>query len=509
MKNIKKYLFWLLIPILGVSCTDLEDMSYDAKSTNTPSQAGAAGDPAALLTGTYNQLNGVSGQAGIYALMEHSSDEMMGPTRGTDWSDFGIWRQLHLHAWDPTHNFVFESWNLLNIAQLRASQVINSSAASAQQKAEARFLRAFTWFYLVDLFGQVPYRKNLDDPNEIPSVYNRSEATDEILKEIDLALPALPSYGGTGYIRATKEAAHFLRAKVYLNKAVYTSANAAGPYTFNNADMAKVIESVDFLEASGFALNDSYFDNFSWTNDSSKEIVFGVKNDVGNSNANVHFRYFMTTHYNQRPSGWNGFTTVADFYNKWTDPNDERKGRAYPGMTDVIGLRAGFLEGQQFDGAGNKLKDRGGNDLIFTKNVDLLYSDEKMGIRVIKYLANPANLDNPGNDFIHFRFADALLMKAEAMLRSGNNAGALTLVNQLRTIRKAAPLASVDLDKLLDERGFELYWEGWRRHDQVRFGKFLQGWQGKTAESPAHVVLFPIPQRAMDTNPNLKQNPGY
>jgi hypothetical protein len=513
MKNIKKYLLWLIIPAIGAGCTDLEDVALDANSFRSPSQAGAAGDPAALLTGAYNQLNGMSAQGGIYALMEHSSDEMMGPTRGTDWSDFGIWRQLHLHAWDPTHNFMFESWNLLNIGQLRATQVIESVNATPAQKAEARFLRAFTWFYLVDLFGQVPVRLQLDNPDEIPSVLTRAQATDRILEELELAIPDLPAMNqdGATYSRATKQAAQFLKAKVYLNKAVYTAGNPAGPYTFDNGDMQQVIQSVDAITNSGaFSLADDYFQNFSWTNSTdSREIVFGVVNEVGSSVANVHFRYFMTTHYNQKPSGWNGFTTVADFYNKWTDPTDERKGKAIPGMTDQIGLRAGFLEGQQYDAAGNPLQDRGGNPLVFTKEVDLLYSNERMGVRVIKYLPNPANLDNPGNDYIHFRYADALLMKAEAMLRSGDAGGALAIVNDIRVKRKAAPLSSLTEDLLLDERGFELYWEGWRRHDQIRFGKFLQAWDGKPQPSDPGKVLFPIPQRAMDTNPNLQQNIGY
>jgi hypothetical protein len=99
-------------------------------------------------------------------------------------------------------------------------------------------------------------------------------------------------------------------------------------------------------------------------------------------------------------------------------------------------------------------------------------------------------------------------MKAEALLRKGDNAGALALVNALRTARSAKPLASINEAGMLDERGRELYWEGIRRVDQVRFGTFAGTWSFKTVTDPSR-VLFPIPQQALDSNPNLRQNPGY
>ena len=99
-------------------------------------------------------------------------------------------------------------------------------------------------------------------------------------------------------------------------------------------------------------------------------------------------------------------------------------------------------------------------------------------------------------------------MKAEALLRTGNAAGGLAIVNQIRTARGATPLASLTADNLLDERGRELYWEGWRRNDLIRFGKFLNAWQEKAA-STSERLLFPIPNEQLAVNPNLTQNPGY
>ncbi len=101
-----------------------------------------------------------------------------------------------------------------------------------------------------------------------------------------------------------------------------------------------------------------------------------------------------------------------------------------------------------------------------------------------------------------------MLMKAEAQLRSNNAAGGLLLVNQIRVKRRATPLTVLDLNALLDERGREMYWEGWRRQDLIRFGKFLQPWKEKPTDNPRY-LLFPIPNEQLAVNPNLVQNPGY
>lgn len=508
MKNTKYYFSLLLVhALITFGCTDLEDKAEDAIATNSPIEAGAL-DPATTLQGTYSRLNSLTDQANVYALMEHPSDEMMGPTRGTDWSDFGTWRQLHQHTWDASHNQIFAAWDQLNTGALRATQTILLSGNNTI-KAEASFLRAFFTFYVVDLFGKVPVRLELNNPNEIPKVLTRSEAVEYMIDDLEFAVANLPSVGASSHGKATKEAAQFLLAKIYLNKPVYTAADPAGPYTFTAADMQKVIEYCDLVISSGqFELTD-YWTNFMWENSTeSNEIIFGIENTSGSPVGNVRNRYYMTTHYNQQPSGWNGFTTVAEFYDKWNDGGDIRKGAAIPGVTNVIGIRAGFLEGQQFKGDGTPLTDRGGNPLIFTEDVDLLYSNERQGVRVIKYIPQPGNLDNPGTDYIFFRFADVLLMKAEGQFRSGNTSGALALINELRTERGASPLSAVTEQAILDERGFELYWEGWRRNDQIRFGTFLNAWQEKP-ETASTAVLFPIPQRAVDTNPNLQQNNGY
>ncbi|MDJ1484243.1 RagB/SusD family nutrient uptake outer membrane protein [Cytophagaceae bacterium YF14B1] len=498
-----------------VGCTNLEDKVLDRP---TQSSAGSNLDPVSLLNGVYAQLNPLVSQENVYAMEEHTSDEMMGPTRGTDWDDFGTWRRLHQHTWDANHNQVTNAWDVVNTGVFRATEVIAAAEDGSVIEAQARFLRAFFMFYVVDLYGQAPFREASDGFEVNPKVLSRSEATDFIIQDLETALPTLPALGsGTNATpgRATKEAAQFLLAKVYLNRAVYKQnpEQPAGPYTFAAADMNKVIEYTNAIINSGkFELEPQgqYFDNFHWDNTTlSKELVFVIQQEKGAPVADVRSRYYMTLHYNQTPSGWNGFTTLADFYGSF-EAQDERIGGAYPGMTDKLGYNAGFLVGQQKGPSGANLQDRGGNPLVFSPTVNLLYSDEKVGIRVIKYLPEPGNIDQGGHDYVFFRYADALLMNAEATLRGGTGGSpAVDLVNQVRNARGLSNLSSVTEADLLKERGHELYWEGWRRNDLIRFGTFLEPFDQKPTTSPAHVVVFPIPQRALDTNPNLKQNFGY
>lgn len=145
--------------LIVAACTDLKDEDEDAIGVEviegTPTEIS---DPAAALTGVYTQLDDLRGAGSTFALMEHSSDELMGPTRGTDWSDFGVWRQLHAHTWDPSHTEVLDAWNQLNEGVFSATQIVEASNATIEQKAEARFLRALFAFYVMDLFGQVPFR---------------------------------------------------------------------------------------------------------------------------------------------------------------------------------------------------------------------------------------------------------------------------------------------------------------------------------------------------------------
>ena len=504
-----KYFKLLLasLVLIGLSaCTDLKE---ELKDTLTEEQALELGDPAAILRATYLGFrNPYQDQSFFWALQTHTADEAMGPTRGPDWDDNGAWRVLHNHTWTATNARSAQTFNEILQIVFNATDVLNFEP-TAQQAAEALFLRAYAIFSIADLYGQVPLRQpgeNLLNPSK---VLTATEALDQVITDVNAIMDDLPD--GPANV-ANKDAAKVLLMKAYLNYGTF--ADRTNP-SFPGPDMQVVMDLADDIIGSGkYSLSETdtaYFDNFAPTNDLlSTENIFTAENEGGVTSGNVRSRWFCGLHYNQNPSGWNGFCTIADFYDKF-DQNDWRLGMDYPGSTDVGGVRAGFLEGQQYDGDGNELDDRKGNKLVFSKDVALINTGDDLeitGIRVVKYPVDYNNGDNVDNDYVYYRYADVLLMKAEALLRSGNEPDARAIVNDLRSKRGLGDLATLTEDNLLDERGFELYWEGHRRTDLIRFGKFLEPWNEKPASDQAR-LLFPIPAAQLAVNPNLKQNPGY
>ena len=516
--NINNLLVLASIAVLCVtSCTKLD---VKLKDPNSIPASTTGGPPAAsTLSKVYEQLNQLVGQGNWFAMQEHTTDELMGPTRGTDWDDFGTWRKLHLHTWDGAHNQINDTWNGLNGALFQTTLLAETS--SGQTQAEAKFLRAYFSYIVCDLYGQVQHRPATAAVADLPDVYTRSQAIDFIISELEAIIPTLPAFTTATRNKATKEAAQFLLAKAYLNKAVFKqdSEAPAGPFVFAPADMNKVISLSNAIAANtNLSIDNSYWDNFVWDNGAkSSENIFVRQNSQG---INMVWATCMGNHYSMPPDGWNGFTTLADFYNSF-GTGDDRKSASIPGFTNLTGRNAGFLIGQQ-RGPDNKtignpindLKDRSGNPLIFTPNVSLFFSTESKGIRTNKYPLNPAEMNGGGwgstNEFPFFRLADVRLMKAEAIVRGGTDAETpLAIVNSIRSKRNATALASVTLPVILAERGRELYLEGWRRNDLIRFGKFNDPVDQRPDASAGTKVVFPIPNIALSSNPNLKQNAGY
>lgn len=493
--------------VAASSCTKLEEKLND----NVPLTGGTV-NVNALLKATYDATRGpFQDQARLWCTQEHTSDEACGPTRGGDWDDNGIWRTLSRHTWDADHAFLRDTYGDLGRVIFNATDLLRFSPTPVQA-AEARFLRAYATLCMLDGWDQCPYREPGSSPLEAPKVRKGIAALDFIIAELTAAIPDLPTGPAN---RANKNAARAMLMKCYLNKGVYT--NRAAP-TFAAADMNQVISLADQLIGSGsYSLTNNYFDNFAPTNDAlSTENIFTFQNIGGAESGNVRSRWFCTLHYNQNPSGWNGFTTLADFYNKF-DAGDVRRSTSYPGVTNVSGIRPGFLVGQQFNQAGVALNDRKGNPLAFTPAVSLKETGNNLevtGIRVVKYPPDYASGDNSNNDYVVYRYADVLLMKAEAILRGGTATAvapttAVAAVNMVRSRAGLANAASIDLNGLIDERGREFYWEGMRRTDLVRFGKFLNPTSLRTAASNSKYLMFPIPNQQLAVNPNLTQNPGY
>jgi starch-binding outer membrane protein, SusD/RagB family len=520
----KSLLTIIVISLFTVSCTKLDE-NLNGQLTADQVSGGGTANTAALLSGIYDNIRGTfQDQAGVYALWEMTTDELIGPTRGGDWDDNGAWRVLHAHKFDPDHIRVREVFSALGGVMYSATDILRFSP-TPQQAAEARMLRAFAEFMMLDGWGQVPYREPGESATVVPRVRKGVEALDYIISELNAVIPTLPTGPAT---KANQNAAKVLLMKCYLNKGAY--ANRAAP-AFDAADMTKVIALADQVIGSGsFTFRPVYFDAFAPNNATiGTENIWTQANIGGTSSANLRSRWHSTMHYNQNPSGWNGFTTLSDFYNKF-EATDKRRGINYPYTSPgapanpANAVNVGLLRGQQYDmTTGAALKDRTGAPLAFTDAVKIIERGtnlEVTGIRAYKYpidfqYDNNGNIDN---DYVYFRLGDVLLMKAEAILRGGTgatNAGAygttaLAIVNSLRThpSRNASALASVTLDQLLDERGREMYLESWRKQDLIRFGKYLLPWQEKAA-SDAKYLLFPIPNGQAAANPNLVQNPGY
>jgi starch-binding outer membrane protein, SusD/RagB family len=544
MKN--KILMLSGLVLLGtISCTKLEQklqssIIVNPSSGNTPA-------PAAVLNGTYNDMNDlIHGVGGLLNLECNTSDESLVPTRGGDWDDNGDWRVMHQHAWNATRGAIIGAFNGLGKTSSDALSTL-AFKPSPVQADEANFLLSLAQFYYLDLFGQVPYREvaNFNSIDAAP-VYQPKEAVDAIVARLNgiITRNILPNNKG----RANINAAKFLLMKVLLNKGAFLNKTAPA---FDNADMAQVIILGTEIMGAGFSLNPTYFNNFGPDNaTTSTEAIWAWPNDgtssIGGLNSgNTNQRWMNTFHYNSwnKPgviggAGWNGFSTVADFYNMFeghgdgtpatvidTTKDQRIGGRFFPGVTNISGIRPGMLAGQQYNADGTKQKDRQGTDLAFTPAVNAIETDgkslERTGIRVIKYPPDYSNYNsgNQRNQFQIFRYADVVLMVAEAKMRlsTPDAAGALALVNQLRTVRGATPWTAMTLadpsnvanpNTLLAERGRELYWENWRRQDLIRFGVFLVPWALKTNTDPKELV-FPIPSDQLIANPNLKQNAGY
>lgn len=512
----RKILFFILIAYTIWNCSKLDE-KFQGDLTADQIGNDSNTNTAALLEGVYNSM-GWPFTSGFqtYALSGITTDEAIVPTRGANWDDNGMWRTLHQHRWNADHILVKETFNGLGGMVYAATDLLRFNP-TPQQQAEARFLRAFAMYWLLDLYDQAPYREPGDNVVQSAEVRKGIEALNYIISEINAIAADLPDVPAG---RANKDAAKVLLMKCYLNKGVY--ANRANP-AFSAEDMNTVIALADEIINSGkYSFSPQYFDNFAPDNTNiGTENIFTRLNNTPNNL--LFFTWLAVLHYSQ--GGVNGWATTDSFYQNF-EPADKRRGIAYdyPGGPPNPGRRVnvGFLVGQQYDWETDEpLQDGTSAPLIFTpdvKSIETGLNLELTGIRPLKYARDNVNPWSPDNDFVFFRFPDVLLMKAEAILRGGTptTAGsygntALSIVNAIRTdsSRNATHLNHLDLNNLLDERGRELWWEGYRRNDLIRFGKFLQPFQEKDYESAAKYLLFPIPNEQLAVNPNLEQNPGY
>jgi starch-binding outer membrane protein, SusD/RagB family len=516
-KELKRRLFIpaLTMGLIFLSSCDLEISPSDSILTDESTAFAGVESPAAALDALYNNLSGqMATQEELYSMSEVTTDEQLVPTRGTDWGDNGVWRTLHAHTWGPTHRDVVNLWNNKNGAVLRATEIIDPlSESPADIVAQAKFMRAYNMWLVMDAYGQVPFRQATDDQSVVATVMTRAEAYDFIVQDLTDAIAGLPPSDpfSSNKTRAVKATARWLLAKVKLNANVYKGAYGAN-------DLQDVVDLVDEIEAEGYGLTAGYFEIFQGPTFENSDVIWNVPADVGT-------KMWNSLHYNQAHTGnggggWNGFTTLAEFYDTFEGPptneigngQEERRGYVHTAAStnaDNQGFGYGFQLGQMYgwrDGAAVALQNRTGQPLAFTRELPgLIGNNEVTGIRLLKY--SPAN-GAFTSGYVLARFADAHLMRAEAMMR-GAGGDALAEVNELRALREnTSPLASLDEATMLAERGRELYLEMVRRNDMVRFGAFKNAWEFKEA-GDGHTDLFPIPSNALLSNPNLVQNPGY
>ena len=527
--NLKKGITLIVLSLLVWSCNlEIEETDSVFADESSGVFIGVENIEGSL-TNIYDNISGEAGdQANLYALTEVTTDELLVPTRGTDWGDNGVWRTLHTHTWDATHAHLLTVWNQKNSAVLRATEVIETEGVGAEQAASAKFARAYNMWIVMDFFGQVPFRNPTDGIEVIPSVMTREDAYGFVLKDLTEAIEGLPAGNpsATDKTAPNKATARLFLAKLKLNAHIYK-----GKGTSETADLDDVIKQVDSIESDGYGLTGigSYFNVFVGGGDNANvdnnDLIWHVTKGANSGNRMWNGLHYNQGHTGNGGGGWNGFTTLSEFYDLFEGPSDtnvkggtqeERRGFAQTMAStnaDNQGFGFGFQLGQMYgwkDGSAVALKDRSESPLAFTRELPgLTGNNEKTGIRVLKY--SPANgAFTPG--VVMARFADAHLMRAEAMLRKGDDAGSLTEVNELRGMRENTPnLTALNEQELLDERARELYTEGWRRNDLIRFGKFTKNWQFKDEGSvdDANKNLFPIPASALLSNPGLTQNPGY
>ena len=428
------------------------------------------------------------------------------------WND-GTIKDLHYQNWTPGNEFIRTMYDRIMYQISLANEFIrqtsedklNERGVDASLKteinayrAEARFLRALSYYHALDFYRNVPFVTDEDIVGAFLPQQTNAEALFEYIKtELETIEPELAAPGQNEYGRANKAAVWMLLAKLYMNAEVYIG---QAHYSDARIQVEKVINS------NQYQLEGNYQHLFMADNHLSNEIIYSIQSDGLRTQAwgGSTFMVHAPIGGKMKPldygvgSGWAGVRTTPSFVEK------------FPGMENSSdGREMFFTEGQTLEIA-NISKFSDGYAIPKYKNID------RNG--------NPgSDPDFPDTDFPMFRLADAYLMYAEAFLRNGggSESPAVGYINELRereygNVSGNITGAQLNLDFILDERARELYWECHRRTDLIRFGQFstngIWSWKGKVQSGTTTEYYrdwFPIPTSDLSANPNLQQNPGY
>jgi len=368
-----------------------------------------------------------------------------------------------------------------------------------QLLAEARFLRAFAYYQGMDCFGKFGLLTEKDKINgPAPAEANRQQLFNYIVNELNEIKSVLPNKNEYG--RASGATASMLLAKLYLNAEVYIGQSK---YTECITELNKVI-------ASGYSLAPNYLLNTSGNNSSSPELIFTLNADREQTRGFGNTTYIVNGSYTADAINVN-YGVTADGSGAWGGHRcTPRLYSLFGNLATTTDKRALFQTQSPFT-----------YDMTDIRKFTNGYPTTKF--RNAPTIGTAVATKFSDVDFPVFRLADAYLMYTEAVLRGGSGGSigqALTYVNQIRTRAGLDALGSssvITLDYILDERARELYYEGHRRQDLIRFGKFtgstyLWPWKGGVKDGtgiPSYYNVFPVPLDALNANPNLKQNPGY
>lgn len=513
------------------SCTDLSETLYDRISADETELTGK--DLITIIAPAYSSLREVYwGWNGMFDIYEESSDLIVTPVRiGIGWGDLYV--EMHKHSWGATIDHgevlwarVYGGINACNKAAYQIEQLQEVDDKDAVL-AELRALRAYYYYILLDNFRNVPVVTEFIVPaGFLPEQKSGQEVYDFVEDELLAAIPLLSEESGEStYGRFTKWAAKMTLAKLYLNSEVYVETDR-----YDDA-LAQVN---DIISGTGnFSLLGTYKGNFSIANDKSNtEEIFSIPYSRDYTKEFRSYYQFKTLHplsaatFNM-PEPWGGSCGIPQFIDTY-DEDDAR-------------LKNCWLGGPQVTAAGVPIM-RGGEQFEYTNYMTSVDgAEDNEGFRFVKYEIEIGLGQSGDNDVPLFRYADALMIKAECLLRKGEEEEAAAIVTSIRqrafvdapekaTVTGADLLGGstyqygeyaegeiTDLEgghdiqygRFLDELAWEFVGEHHRRQDLIRFGVYTtKSWLTHKPNGD-YRKIFPIPQSQRDTNGNLEQNPGY
>lgn len=491
-----------LILLIGSACTELDEEVYEKIPTDEYPENDA--QVANLATEVYSRLRPLADDEGWWFLaQEISSDELVGPTRGSDWYDGGKWQEMHLHDWSDDHEGVNRMWDVFWSGITTANQTLDMMKKLPQTEEieakmnEVEVMRSFYYYLLIDNYGDAPYLTTAEDAPEKPYKITREAIFDSLVTTVEENLPTLKKQDSK--YMATRYMAYALLAKLYLNAEVYT-----GTPQWEKA--SAYCDSI--IEEGPYVLENNVSAPFMASNENSSEIIFSIPYDEDNFQGfRLHMRSLHYQHnlkYDMSVGPWNGLTVVPTHFDTYSE-DDLRKEEYH-------------IYGPQYDINGNQIvDDQTGEPLDIDPYLPALemtssdystYEIRTTGARVGKYEIEQGAKENLNNDLPLFRLTDIYLMKAEAEIRLGGPGDGDEWINPIRERAGVSTWDGATLEQLLEERGRELYVEGHRRQDLIRFDKFTEEWWEKEdVTGDPSVETFPIPKWATDANPNLLEDP--